>query len=226
MPEPISEAVPLEYFVFAPGAGGRVRQVLQDRISMGRTDIRKLTGSDPGITADLAETLSRESTRKSFYAMSLTCTFYPGEPAISEAEMMITLRRRDDRPEDPPLAWSLDPLMLATPVQYTRTWSLKANVTVVPNLLGGEGAGSATESSTRQRFYLIAVGEKESRAGWHFKETEEVKLVGIHHLLMVIQSPSHAECVAEIELQATLKGWIRRLRGIVPPRSAEVIFAS
>jgi hypothetical protein len=115
--------------------------------------------------------------------------------------------------------------MRATPVQYTHTWSLSANVTVVPNLLGGAGTGSAKETSTLQRFYLIAVGEKESRAGWQFRETQEVKLVGIHHLLMVIQGPSHTECVAEIELRATLKDGIRWWRGIVPPRSAEVVFA-
>jgi hypothetical protein len=190
-----------------PTAGiGFIRSRLPNQVTIGRTEVVKLTSTSAGVTTELAGTLDNESKNKSYYALNLTCSFRPSAHEIIEGDMVVVLRRAKRKNKPPlPVAWSLDPLMRSTPVQYTRTRSLNVDVKFIPQAPSIGTTVSKSETSTQQNYYIVAVGEGESAAGWHFKKTKDVELVGIHHLSMIVQAPPRARCVGEIALRAKVK---------------------
>lgn len=206
-----------------PSPGDR----LVRRVSIGRSDAVRLTPGHVGVTPELAAFLGSESVRHIFFLVSLTCSFRPADAPIVEAVLGVSLRRSDTQPQPLPIAWSLEPLKAATRVKYGRTTSLTAKATFLPQALGFDAEREGGVEWEKEEWFVVAAGEGEPDAEWHFRATRAADLVGVQRLALVARVPAGTAATGLVGLSAKVRHGrlgILHYRADLPPHAQEIVF--
>jgi hypothetical protein len=145
-----------------------------------------------------------------FSLLGLTVSFaYDGDNPLESAWVNVTLRRQapPDAPE--PVAWSMQPLSEADPVNVAKKATFDASLKLKSQPLPvdiGPSYGHETDSSYTQRAVSVeAFGEGTSAARWDFFATEVSPIRGTHRLLLFVETASGSSGRAEISVGATIR---------------------
>lgn len=190
--------------------GGPGDHRVSGQISIGRSEAMRLRPDSPGLDAELAQVLVRDTEEHHYYLVSLTCTFRADPVPVEKARLSVVLCQAPVPGVPEPVVWSMDPLRASTPVTHSRTLHIGPNAKLAP--VGLE----RNETFTADLHHIMAEGEGESQVEWVFTKTEAVDLRGVHHLTLVARTSARVPCHADLALAATR--WERRF-GLVPYRA-------
>jgi len=108
-----------------------------------------------------------------------------------------------------PIAWSLDPRVLAESVQTVRKTTLSTGLKFFD--VGITGGGEVTETTNRTVPFLEAFGELESEPYWEFTRTPSRDIRGPFRFSMIVKSSgadqAHADFAIRIEVEITRFGF-------------------
>ena len=116
----------------------------------------------------------------------------------------------DDQPA-PAAVWSMAPQQLIK--RSPQPLGVSVGVSFGPFL---KIAGSWAEDTDRERCYVFALGEGESRAEWRYTRQPEVPLDGPHRMDAVIRLPRQGSNQAKLALTGTGR---RKKMGLFPFRA-------
>ncbi|MER6132185.1 hypothetical protein [Streptomyces sp. NPDC001815] len=188
------------------------------QVSIGRSEALLLGPGHEGVNAELAARLHQDSGTLHYHLVHLTCSFRPCDDTPTQSAVLSVALKQSGAPDLPqPVVWSMTPRKLATPVTRRRTVSLTPNVTLVPELLELGPAVEKTTEYEKDMWHVVAVGEGEAIAEWHFKTTPAVELLGMHHLVLITRSAvARTGCSVHLGLAAKRR---ERLIVLIPYRA-------
>lgn len=217
LPDLVEYDVDLELRRTLGGPPGEQR--IPRRVTIGRSTARPVTEIDPELFPDIGQD-------DTFHAISLSCSFRPGDEPLVSAVFSVALDRTDGEAAPAPEVWSMDPLKLTTPMKYVRTRSLTPKLKIVPQVADVDATRGSQVEYTADDPYVVASGEGESMAEWYFRTTPAVELVGIHYLSLIVRTPGPIETTARIALQAKIRrrlGGLIQYRATLPPGRREIL---
>ena len=205
------------------------RRVLHGRTDLESLDFRVYLGAPlvTRLSADVldhaaAEFLRTEEPQAAYYLLNLIINCYPTYDAPLVAADVGVLLTHDGPADIPaPVAWSMTPNELITPVTGSTTVDLTAN-------LGFVKAGVTHTIENAQERFLLGLGEGQSNPEWQFRATSsQHEIVGIHRLSVIVRAPSDVRCQAGIIVAATVRkrrAGLIRYRAQLPTSLASVRF--
>lgn len=190
-------------------------ETISDQVTLGRSEVIRITAAHPPASRGLLE-YGQPDLDHEYYLVHLTCSFRPNRRRIESAKLSVALTT-DCEPE-PVLGdaldaevWSMDPVVLSTPVKYTQTVSLAPSLKLVPALIELAQKTEHTKEYVGQDHHLIATGEGESIGEWSFRATAAVELIGTYRLLLVARASRGAHVIGEVALAARYQSRMGRL---------------
>lgn len=184
------------------------------RVSFGRADPIPLM-PDPE-DDDLRESLLRDAGHR-YWVLAFTCSFQPGDEPILESGLAVQLGPGPaDTSDDGPLVWALDPELLSTKSERTKTFRINPKVVVAT--VGELQLGELTNEKKLQvkTAYVVGTGKLQSVARWFFRAPPSAALEGMHDLRMLVRVPAGHATNAQIVMTAKIR---RRFAGVVPYRA-------
>lgn len=184
-----------------------------DRVSLGRPICQPV---DPDtVDADTKPFLTGRPD-STFSLLGLTVGFaYDEDNPLGSAWVDVTLRRQAPADAPEPVAWSMQPLSEADPVNVAKKATFDASLKLKSQLLPvdiGPSASRETDRSYTQRAVSVeASGEGTSAARWTFFATEVSPIRGTHRLLLIVETASKCSGRAEISVGATIRLRRRKL---------------
>jgi hypothetical protein len=149
-----------------------------------------------------------------FYHCRITCSLAGGENVrIERVTLRFSLEGEGDADDKPTPAaiWSMAPLQLVK--RSPQPLGVSVGVNFGPFL---KLAGTWAEDMDRERCYVFALGEGESKAEWRYTRQPDVPLDGPHRMDAVIRLPRQGSNQARLALTGTGR---RRKLGLFPFRA-------
>jgi hypothetical protein len=205
--------VDLEEVGAAPRLRGKKLPTLMERLAFGGPELVQITSDYHPDDADLQAFIRGAQQR--WVLAHLALTFPPREgPPLKSATVQVNL----DDDGDPPatIAFSILPVVEATPYEETETFTVSPNVTI------GSAVGISLGSIGRQRVihreaaFLLGGPELSPRPAWHFTPTLAQELVGSTRLSMILRVPNGRSAKISIDLSAEVLDGPRFRRRQVP----------
>ena len=158
---------------------------LADRVSLGCPLAIPLTPDWAASDPQLKTFIEAEAGSARYGLVYLACTFKPAEnERISRAWLSVNLDvGPPSQAGDAAIAWSMEPMRTAKPLNLHRTLSIKVPVKFVE-----ANAAMGSEVSMEQLF-CEALGLQEPTPSWEFTDSESQRLRGTHRLNLVIRAP-------------------------------------
>lgn len=153
-----------------------------------------------------------------FSLLELVVSFtYDEDNPLESAWVNVTLWRQTPPGAPEPVAWSMQPLSEADPVNVTKKAtfdaSLKLKAQPLPVDIGPSVSREGDRSYTQRAVSVEAFGQRKSAAGWRFFKTEVSPIRGTHRLLLFVETASGSSGRAEISAGATIRLRRRKLFG-------------
>jgi hypothetical protein len=194
------------------GADDDARSPLRRRLLVTSPVHARIDVEDVPTDPELQRFIERESDRYAFHALRLACTFRPedGEP-FTECWVGIDLRRSDDSPDEPPLAWSMQPQRLDRVTQLSSKFTYSAQLKLSVAGLGVSGERGTSGDKTTA--YLQAYGELGAAPWWELYRIKGVaELRGMQELRLVVRTPATAPVDGKASIEAKVE---RRKYGVM-----------
>jgi hypothetical protein len=189
---------------------------LAGRLSVVPPLLFPITADDVDATGPLRDFLRREAPTSAFYALDLVVNLRPGS-GESFREVGVAVRLScPQRPDPPPIAWSLSPMRETAPSAVQSTIGVTAKFGIVEPKV--ERMVDQPEQA-----YVTAYGLRESDCEWRFTATRQRDLAGPLQMQAVIKASGGTAVRADVVAAATvqLRGIpARRYRVALPPHLA------
>ncbi len=137
------------------------------------------------------------ATDNAYFLVHVACSFDPIEKErFVRATLAITLTRRDETVELPPLAWSMEPRCLPHITELSRSQKIDGSLKLL-------GVSVAREKRSQQTECLVqAFNELQANPRWDFRHADGAPIIGTQRLIMVVQTP--APTLGSVALTAEL----------------------
>jgi hypothetical protein len=179
-------------------------------VSIGVPIVQRITAETVAEDRELRSFIEQSSDTR-FSLIQLACCFRPDEDRPFR-KARLTARLYADNAENEqqrPIAWSLDPRVLAESVQTVRKTTLSTGLKFFD--VGITGGGEVTETTNRSVPFLEAFGELESEPYWEFTRTPSRDIRGPFRFSMIVKSSgadqSHADFAIRTEVEITRFGF-------------------
>lgn len=157
---------------------------LTGRASLGRPLVLPLVPERVSDDDNLAAFIQAEAGIARYALVYLACSFSPDEgERIARAWVEVDLEREGTEMNEPPIAWSMEPMRSSTALSVTRSLSIK-----VPVYFVEVGAEVGSTSSSEQLF-CEALGLQQPRPSWEFSDSVAQRLTGSHRLHLIVRAP-------------------------------------
>lgn len=154
------------------------------RLALGASVVVPL-GPDAVTDETLRMHVRQQMNNRKFSLLVFAVNFYPDESEpILEASVGVLLEHDGATNTQHPVARSISPLRLGSPVISRDVIAIKANLSLVQPQIERSAERQAEEA------YVIGVGEGLSDAAWSFKRTARHKLQGVHVLSLIAEIPN------------------------------------
>ena len=141
-----------------------------------------------------------------FFLIQLACTFKPPQDEwFKQAWMAVNLVREDNSPESQPIAWDMQPKLVAQPVEISSTVKLNASLKLAEIFLGAQAGVEQEKKWTESQIFLEALNELQSDPVWEFSRTVTAQIRGLHRFHLVVRAPRGAVTSGTVNLSATVE---------------------
>lgn len=181
--------------------------VLGGRLRVELIQPRRLTPSTAGNDEELKHFMEAEQSQFEYHLIRVACTFIDDErEPFERAWVKVELSREGhaDDLEYQPIAWSLEPKLLAAPSGIVKTVEITDPLKLVTY---------RREQEVGNETYLKAKYASTQRPTWYLTRTTTHAIDGDHDLRVVVRAPTSTQGLAEVSLGATTR---RKMGGVVP----------
>lgn len=148
----------------------------------------------------------------SYFLLRLSCWFKQGSnERFTEADLRTNLACAGATDGQPPVAWSMSPLVVQDGDEQTATLTIGADLKFL-------NAQISRQAKTSQGTLVQAYGLLSSRPSWRFTATRIGKLEGTFQLDMIVRAAAGVHATADVALDVALE----RHRRLAPSRPAKV----
>lgn len=178
-----------------------------DRISIGMPQTPPL---DPSVVDEATRLFLTNRPGARFVMLALTCSFRADavEP-LEKAWIEVTMRTTAPDGAAEPIAWSLEPQILADEVTVSRTVKLDGMLKLTSDVVPVEAGPSASRETKleyrRLQPYVEAYREGTARPSWIFTRTPIAEIRGIHRMRAIVQLGTATTGEATVGVGATVR---------------------